>query len=203
MNGRREFAILVAALGYSIASDVLVDDLLTVFAEALAIPVSVPRIFIGGFGILAFYAIVVRIIGMIHAWPLRGTWVLRSDTGEYGIATFPVRRGGPTYMADLYPTREDVVAALQGQPGSAERCFARLRSGEMERGEDGFTVLYEIRRSVPAYAPRKGILDIAPASRTRELRGFWHSTAPGGQRTADANSGAVTFFRPDSLLQQG
>jgi len=199
VGGRRELAVFLAALVYAIVSDAFLATPLARAAGALGIPASVPRVLVGSIGIVACYAAIARVIAVVETWPLRGTWVLRSDTGEYGIATFPVRRGGPSYVADLYRSPAEIGAALRREPGAADRCFARLRSISMDRVEDGFTVRYEIRRAVPNYAPRKGILDIAPAAGTRELRGFWHSTAQGGPGTEDANSGAVTFLRPESF----
>lgn len=195
MGQRREVAVLLAALLYSILEQLALSPVLDRTARALSVQPSVLRILSGAVGILGCYAIIVRIVLVLQRWPLRGRWVLTSDSGEFGVASFPVSGGGITYVADLYETAEEVEAALRRQPGATVRCFARLRSISVERSDDGFTVVYEIRRTAPGYPERKGIIDLASAARTSELRGFWSSTADGG-----ANRGGVTFMRPSAFL---
>lgn len=189
-------AVLLGALTYTLVEQVGLSRWLERVAEALSIPVAVPRTLIATVGVVGFTAFFARVALVVERRPLRGRWVLTSDSGEYGLATFPIGPRGIAYVADLYATEEDVAAALGARSGATTRCFARLRSASVERGEDGFTILYEIRRVTPGYPERKGILELSEAAGTTELRGFWNSTAEG-----DGDRGAVTFMRPEAFLE--
>jgi hypothetical protein len=200
MGGHRAGAVAGAALVYALVSDAFVESRVVRAADALSIPPAVPRVLLASVGILACHQVIVLALANWQMSGLRGRWVLRSDSGEYGVATFGLRRGHPIYTADLYRTRDEVEDALAGRPGSSDHIFAQLTSTLMECDRLYFTVVYEIPQADHGFVPRKGMLHARRVAGSGEFRGYWHSTAPGGPGPEDASSGWVTFLRPAAFL---
>lgn len=188
----RQFALFWAVLVYALL-DLLLDDALadgsTSGSKALQVVLS------------SISLLVLLSLGQFAAVKIWGrhllkTWVYVSSSGNYGLATFSIAQGNVVYRVDLYRDAEDVLAALDLEPGYAGRCLGHATSNAVTYKDDRVDLIYEVENSRSDYAQREGILSLQLLHKGSGMKGYWRSSSETGEaRRGELNFMTVADFR--------
>lgn len=137
----------------------------------------------------------------IWAKPVLGSWVYKSTSGNWGLATIHLIDNELKYNVNLYPDENSVRAAANGEYGFGEKIMASVDSISVEYNRGTLTLIYLITQTNKAiYAPREGMLKLTPLPGNSAMKGWWKSDIEGSN---DPKSGQLDLVRLRNFLNTG
>jgi hypothetical protein len=125
---------------------------------------------------------------------VRGIWMYRSSSSNWGLAEISGRRNGLYYSVQLFADEESLLACYRGEGTNWHSFLGHTESTFVEFSERQLHIRYEVNYTGPQYPSRAGFLVLQPIGREGYDRmvGYWTSTTA----SDGTSSGRLMFVRP-------
>lgn len=190
-----ETATAIAVVIYSALSVILIPYLPNWVGETQT-STAIIAVLISSVGLYTLIKLSTR--GLLSYWarPILGKWAYESSSGNFALLYFEVEEYSINYRVDLYPTLEDILGALDGDPASIAKAQAHFTKRALTY-EDGYvSIIYTIRGHQSDYRAREGILHVELLEGEKVMRGYWTSNI-----TGEPSRGSLTIYREDAFRQ--